>query len=491
MYKKNTYEVDVEEYFICVHCIENTYLKSEIVQNGQQSECSYCGKKGKTITIGDLASHVDKAFEDHFRLTSIEPEGIEYARHADKETFYLWERNVDPATSAISMATSIDEVPAEHIRQVLYNRHFDYESAAQGEENPFDSEACYEKKDIGDYELHKGWTACQESLKTEIRLFNPRVEDILDHIFEDLSEFKTYGPDSVIVDAGPEHPISKLYRARVFQSEKKLKTALENPDREIGPPSFSTATAGRMNAQGISLFYGATESDVALAEVRPPVGSDVVIACFNLIRPLSLLNIEALGGIYVDGSIFDPSYIFRRQKAKFLTWLSSRLIQPVMPDDEAADYLVTQAISDYLASRTKQKLDGIIYRSSQTSSNGQNVSLFWKSSCVEKSEIPEGTVFDTHLYHSHYYSSQKPVHSVTEHVPEDSGKKDEEARHSSFAHQLEFSAQKHEKDRRTPALRLDLKTMTVHQIKGISVKTTSYSVERHRVTESRQHKRTN
>ena len=39
-----------------------------------------------------------------------------------------------------------------------------------------------------------------------------------------------------------------------------------------------------MNAQGIAVFYGAGDVETALAEVRPPVGSRVVTAEFEIIR---------------------------------------------------------------------------------------------------------------------------------------------------------------------------------------------------------------
>ena len=38
---------------------------------------------------------------------------------------------------------------------------------------------------------------------------------------------------------------------------------------------------------------------------------------------------------------------------------------PVMPDDEPLEYLVTQTIADYLATRTEPALDGILYPSAQ------------------------------------------------------------------------------------------------------------------------------
>jgi RES domain len=48
-----------------------------------------------------------------------------------------------------------------------------------------------------------------------------------------------------------------------------------------------------MNAQGIAVFYGATDPLVALADVRPPVGSTVAVGRFELIRPVRLLDVEA------------------------------------------------------------------------------------------------------------------------------------------------------------------------------------------------------
>jgi len=60
------------------------------------------------------------------------------------------------------------------------------------------------------------------------------------------------------------------------------------PDRDMGAPPSSLPAAGRMNAKGISTFYGATDPQIALAEVRPPVGSQVAIAYFEIIRPLRL-----------------------------------------------------------------------------------------------------------------------------------------------------------------------------------------------------------
>lgn len=69
---------------------------------------------------------------------------------------------------------------------------------------------------------------------------------------------------------GPERP-SIHSRARVFQSEDKLEMAMCRPDLQLGSPPALVAAAGRMNARGISVFYGANDPKAAIAEVRPPV----------------------------------------------------------------------------------------------------------------------------------------------------------------------------------------------------------------------------
>jgi hypothetical protein len=62
-----------------------------------------------------------------------------------------------------------------------------------------------------------------------------------------------------------------------------------------------------MNAQGISVFYGATDASVAIAEVRAPVGGRVAVAKFRITRPLRFLDLTALKDVHVMGSIFDAT----------------------------------------------------------------------------------------------------------------------------------------------------------------------------------------
>jgi len=152
-----------------------------------------------------------------------------------------------------------------------------------------------------------------------------------------------------------------------------------------------------MNAHGISVFYGANGEDAALAEVRPPVGSQVAIARFDIIRPLRLLDLTAFDGLVTPGSIFDPGYIRALEKAGFLGTLGQRLSRPVMPNDQALEYLATQAVADVLATDRKMNLDGLIFPAVQAAGDGRNVVLFHKAARVKQRDVPEGTTIDVRL----------------------------------------------------------------------------------------------
>src|SRR3546814_2510266 len=61
-----------------------------------------------------------------------------------------------------------------------------------------------------------------------------------------------------------------------------------------------------------------------------------------------------------------------------------------MPSDEALEYLVTQAIADFLAVMAIPSIDGIVFPSVQSSGDAFNVILFHKAARVEEIELPKG-----------------------------------------------------------------------------------------------------
>lgn len=467
---------------LCHNCVEEDFLAEEIRNKGKREKCSYCGHIAKSQSLESIANIVEKAFEEHFIRTSNEPTDFEYAMLSDKESDYDWERAGEPIIEVIQYAVGISEQVASDIQQILEAKHVFFDKDNIGAETEFSSDSYYEEKISYDSIWGGRWFDFERSMKAETRYFNQFATDHLSAVFEGIDQMKTNTGKPLIVDVGPEMDISSFYRARSFQSDAALIEALKRPDLHLGPPPALRANAGRMNARGISVFYGANDPHVAIAEVRPPVGSQVVVARFEITRRLRLLDLTALGEVVIEGSIFDPTYAHKLGRAEFLRSLSQRITTPVMPDDEAFAYISTQAVCDFLSTNIKAPLDGILFPSVQTAGRAQNVVLFHKASRVKPLEVPSGTDIHVSLVRD---TDEGPEveYSVIETVP--ARKARTQKRHMSFCvndsdSRFSNGSLDTEWDKRDITLNLSINSISVHIIKTVKFETEKHEVSRDR-----------
>ena len=483
------FEEDVEELrakTICSSCVGEEYLSDEIAARGNRNKCSYCGERGRTYSVGALAERVETAFEQHYVRTSDQPDGYQSMLLADREMDYVWDRDGEPVVYAIMGAADIPEAAAEDVQTILDDAHGDVESLRMGEETEFSGESYYEETGIGAGHWQEEWDSFERSLKSETRFFSRRA-DHLSAIFAGINEMRTRDNRPLVIDAGPETDFSAVYRARVFQSDEKLKAALCRPDTQLGSPPTTLALAGRMNAQGISVFYGASDARVAIAEVRAPVGSRIAVARFEIIRQVRLLDLTALSDVSVGGSVFDDQLAGRMARASFLRSLSRRITRPVMPEDEPFEYLITQAIADFLATEAPVPIDGIIYPSVQTADHGLNVILFHKAARVEAIDIPEGTEIDANTGHfgEDGWEDDFAVLETVPPVPAESEEGDEEAPSwpPNYADLVKGALpfwEDLDTDWRDPALRVVPDSVCVHRVLRVVFETEEFAVRRYR-----------
>ena len=66
-----------------------------------------------------------------------------------------------------------------------------------------------------------------------------------------------------------------------------------------------------MNANGIAVFYGATTPDIAIAEIRLPVGAHVIVALFDPRKDLRILDLSAL-----DALVFSKKACLPRRRLR-------------------------------------------------------------------------------------------------------------------------------------------------------------------------------
>lgn len=464
---------------ICVNCIGEAYLAHEIGGSAGQAVCHYCSKKGPSTDIGTLSSRIEQAFSEHYVRTSDQPESWQERHMGDRESDYYWEREGTPIDVAIQDAAGLEEEPAADVLTVLQDRYVLRSPMDDiAEEYEFDFDSHYQRRQKSFIGLHMGWHEFEQSLKIKARFFSSKAEQLLARIFGGADKLQTKDGRTLVIDAGPGTLLTHVYRARVFHTEDGVKEALCVPSECIGSPPPRRARAGRMNAQGISVFYGATKADVAIAEVRPAVGSWVVIARFDITRRLRLLDLTAAGDIYVEGSVFDTTLNERLHRAEFLRSLRWRMGRAVMPDDEGIDYLPTQAVADFLANANEPRLDGIIFPSVQVEL-GFNVVLFHESARVARDAIPNGCRVEAYTGFDGD-DGWETKYSVIETVPSSTIPLTGEAKSDSMEQFPPDNGQQYVDDSRCVTLQLATSTIEVHQVSWVKVKTLSFPVHRHR-----------
>jgi RES domain len=137
-------------------------------------------------------------------------------------------------------------------------------------------------------------------------------------------------------------------------------------------PIIGQATEGRANPKGIPYLYLATERDIAMAEVRPWLGSSVSIGQFKAMRALRVVDCSrgcASAPLWSAGGPEPPPA--ERERAVWID-IDRAFAEPVDRRDDVADYVPTQIIGELFK---HAGYDGVMYRSA-FSTTGNNLALF-------------------------------------------------------------------------------------------------------------------
>ncbi|MGX9696689.1 RES family NAD+ phosphorylase [Janthinobacterium lividum] len=298
-------------------------------------------------------------------------------------------------STTIQELALVSEFVATDIVDALHIMWYDRDS---GESKYGDDDPWFVLRTNIDSPLFTEWTKMEISLRSEARYINPKVAAFMESIFGEISNDRTGDGTLVLVNAGPSADYKTFYRARVFQSDQDMSEALQYPEKSLGCPPSGVGSGGRMNAAGLPAFYGATNAETALAEVRPPVGSSVVVAKFSVVRPLKLLDLKLLSQVQLaqSASLFDEATEVAAQRRDFLRMLSERMTLPVMPEKQDRNYLITQVVADYLAMHPNASIDGIIYPSVQVNEGAvdersENIVLFHKAATAINADSGSAT----------------------------------------------------------------------------------------------------
>lgn len=226
-----------------------------------------------------------------------------------------------------------------------------------------------------DEQLAFSWETFKNLVKHETRFFFAERSTAPDE-FGSMTASQLLGAVATVIqdiaEVWPAPCPRILYRARMSRSLAEASTFLHAS--QIGPPPPTLAAANRMSPAGISMFYGSTNRETAIAEVGAHSSQSwVVTGEFTPAREIRLIDLTHLPAV---PSIFDSERRPQFHAIRFLHRFVEDITLPVELDGrEHIDYVPTQVFTEYLRYAFPARVDGLMFPSSQ--GPGSNVVVFY------------------------------------------------------------------------------------------------------------------
>jgi hypothetical protein len=354
---------------VCSKCFKDVYLSERARNEGERLKCSLCHKTRNGFTVERLGEVLDPILRQHIRPGREVPT----IGQGDDDSIY-YEQRGDPLSYWVQEVLGQDFDFEDEIVDAVVDTEF--VDAADGEIAFYDSAADYESIPTSLHQYYEEWAFVLQELKHSRRFFSTSAQSLFDRLFRGVDAMKSFGKenkDESVVWTFPQG--SKLYRARTCDSASRLNDFYSQPYRNVGPPPSDGARAGRMNVEGVVVFYGATDAETCLAEMRPALGGDTAVIELQTTKPLRVMDFTRLQKSHGTGlSYFQPDFIEEVERLAFLRHLHTLISQPIVPGRES-NYLITQTLAEYLAHVHREPFDGILFKSVQRA-GGTNVVLF-------------------------------------------------------------------------------------------------------------------
>lgn len=359
-----------DELAVCYECVEDEYLKNIVIETGEPLECSVChGLDKSAISIEGLGRLMEPILREHFSL------GQEVKRFGANDSEW-WEQEGE------SLSWVVQEVLGQYFdfEDEIVEAVIDAEDVwpPDGEEAFFDNTSNYVESRVKLSHYYAEWDNLLSELKHKRRFFSPTAQEFFGHLFDGVETLQCWNKDlksfeSVMLEM-PQG--AEFFRARICSTRNDLTEIFNNPYTYVGPPPKHLARAGRMNAEGVVVFYGATNTETCLAEMRPALGGDAAVIALQTSRPIRLLDFTRLESARHGNALsyFQPDFTIQVERREFLHRLHWLISQPIVPGREP-DYLITQTMAEYLAHVHQEPFDGIVFKSVQRA-GGVNIVIF-------------------------------------------------------------------------------------------------------------------
>lgn len=370
-----------EELVICNECLSDKYLIDQLPFKLQMNKrkCSNCSRIQVCVEYEYLEKIVKKVILDHYTVVSKNPNRPWIIND------FSYRFSLEGAVKRlIGLIFKVEEIITNiSTRDVIDARNGDYRYLNL-------TDVYLIPKEYPD-SFQQEWDSLVVELKTSRRFFSEKARNLFDKIFEDIENLfpeRIVDESNILMGNITKHsavqllPIgTEIFRARKANSTEDCKRIIENSKNELSPPPSNLAEQGRMNAKGVSIFYGAFDSKTCIAEMRSSIGNYLVLGTFKSVKELRVFDFEKLRNAHSTISIFQPNAIEQLNRYKFLNKLNSLISSPVISGHED-EYLITQVLAEYLAYVRNDSFDGISFESTQLK-GGTNIILFPKHNLDE------------------------------------------------------------------------------------------------------------
>jgi hypothetical protein len=366
-----------DEKYVCDNHFSDYYLKQYVSDNSQAGQCSYCGTITRIIDFHDFMEYAVGKIIEHFGNPGDEALYLE-------SSFYDDENEKIPGFKRVGSFIAPDF--AEHYESTG-ELLVELDLVTNNENLNKDIEDCFlndEWIQHNAYMMTKGqelsflWKMFSRMVKHEQRFtFLIRTEFTGEEFSEDnglmdiLTELGSLISQQELckeISIGTE-----LFRCR-FIDEKDSVNSFE----DITSAPDDRAKQSRMSPAGISMFYGAFDSNTAILESSPEgktINAPHVTGRFRTRIALNVLDFTNLP----QSSFWMPS---DWEGIAFLHSFNWEITKPITRDDRIhIQYVPSQVFTEYLRYvyqlTDKNKIDGFIYKSSLEGATSSNIVLFY------------------------------------------------------------------------------------------------------------------